>query len=150
MQRKQPVPRDDRLLPMKLHSGTRRWLASLLAAVFLCLQFVTSAYACPRGGDTGSAAMAAMPDCAGMTEPLDPDQPQLCKAHCDQDKQSVNTLPAPIPDAAAVLAIDWLLSRAATALAVADVSPLPAVRTAHSAPPAGTPPAYLAFLVLRN
>ena len=49
-----------------------------------------------------------------------------------------------------MLAIDWLLSRAAMAVAVADDSPLPAVRTAHSAPPVGTPPAYLAFLVLRN
>ncbi len=135
---------------MKLHTGTRRWLASLLALVFLCLQFATSAYACPTGGKSPSAAMAAMPDCAGMTEPLDPEQPQLCKAHCDQDKQSVNTLPASVPDAGAVLAIDWLLSRAAMALADSGGSPLPATRTAHSAPPAGTPPVYLAFLVLRN
>lgn len=135
---------------MTLHSGTRRWLASLFALVFLCLQFATAAYACPTGNEAAPAAMAAMPDCAGMTESLDPEQPQLCKAHCDQDKQSVNTAPAPAPDAAAALVIDWLLSRLATALAVTEGSPLPADRTAYSTPPAGSPPVYLAFLVLRN
>lgn len=133
---------------MKPRPGTRRWIATLLAAVFLCLQMVTSAYACPAGSEA-PAAMAAMPDCAGMAQP-DPEKPQLCKAHCDQDKQSVNSLSSPLPDSTAVLVVDWLLTRAAAALEVVDLAPLPAVRAAHSTPPAGAPPAYLAFLVLRN
>lgn len=136
---------------MLLDKTHRRWIASLLAVVLLCLQLATAAYACATPGKPPSAVMVMpdMPDCPGMTA-LDEQSPQLCKAHCDRDKQSVNT--APPVDLAPALAVDWLLSRLVVAQleAPALAVTLPAVMAAHTGPPPGAPPAYLAYLVLRN
>lgn len=136
---------------MSLDTNCRRWIASLLAAVLVCLQLATAAYACATPGQPSQAvvAMPDMPDCTGMTA-LDEQSPQLCKAHCDRDKQSVNTAPA--ADPSPVLAVDWLLSRLLLSLpdAAAQTLVLPAVMAAHTGPPQGAPPVYIAYLVLRH
>lgn len=136
---------------MALNKPLRRWTAGLLAVVLVCLQLATSAYACvtPGGADQVVAVMPDMPDCPGMTE-LDDQAPQLCKQHCERDKLSVNTAPA--ADVSPVLSVDWLLSRLVVSLPQAgtDADVLPAALAAHTGPPHGAPPVYLAFLVLRN
>jgi hypothetical protein len=136
---------------MALTKAPRRWIASLLAAVLVCLQLATAAYACASPGKPGPSmvAMPDMPDCPGMTE-LDDQSPLLCKAHCDRDKQSVNT--APLADPAPLLAIDWLLTRLIVShpAAATEADALPAMMAAHTGPPHGAPPVYLALLVLRN
>jgi hypothetical protein len=136
---------------MAFHKAPRRWIASLLAAVLVGLQIATAAYACASPGNPSEPVMAMpeMPDCPGMTE-LDEQSPQLCKAHCDRDKQSVNTAPA--ADPASPLAVDWLLSRQLVGLpaAATEAQALAAVMAAHTGPPRGAPPVYIAFLVLRH
>lgn len=132
---------------MSLNKIRRRWLASMLAAVMVCLQLATAAYACITPPQPMAMAMADMPDCASMSA-MDQQQPQLCKAHCDRDKQSVNTTPA--ADLVAAPAIDWLASRLAVWMPIAEADGLPAVIAAHTGPPDGSLPVYLAFLVLRN
>jgi hypothetical protein len=138
-----------RLAGMALNKALRRWTAGLLAVVLVCLQLATAAYACAAPGTPGRNAvvMADMPDCQGMTE-LDDASPQLCKAHCDRDKQTVNNAPALDPLPAPVL--DWLLTHVALWPAPQGAETLPAVLTAHTGPPDGTPPVYLVLQVLRN
>lgn len=132
---------------MRLSKTHRRWLASMLAAVMVCLQVATAAYACVTPAQPMVMVMATMPDCASMSE-MDEQQPQLCKAHCDRDKQSVNTAPA--ADLVAALAIDWLASRLVVLTPITEAEGLSAVIAAHTGPPAGSLPVYLTFLVLRN
>lgn len=133
---------------MKLKKACLRWIASLLATLLVCLQLATAAYACavPQAAH-GGASLAAMPDCEAMAS-MDPEQPQLCKAHCDRDKQTVNTAPA--PDLAAAAVLDPLLTRLALWLPLEAAEALPAMITAHAGPPDGTPPIYLTLQVLRN
>ncbi len=132
---------------MSLNKTHRRWLAGMLAVVMVCLQLATSAYACITPSQPMAMAMAVMPDCASMSE-MDQQQPQLCKAHCDRDKQSVNTTPA--ADLVGAPAIDWLASHQALWVPVAEADGLAAVIAAHTGPPRGAPPVYLTYLVLRN
>ncbi len=132
---------------MKLNKVSRRWIASMLAAVLVCLQLATAAYACAAPQAAHEMAMAGMPDCEAMSA-LDAEQPQLCKAHCDRDKQTLHNVPA--PDLPSGLVLDWLLTRGALWLSVQDAEMLPAVLAAHTGRPAGAPPVYLAFQVLRN
>lgn len=122
----------------------------MLAAVLVCLQLATAAYACVASGSAPQQAvvMPDMPDCSGMTQ-LDDQSPQLCKAHCDRDKLTVNT--AAPADLGSAITVDWLLSRLVLGLpAPIDADALPAVMAAHTGPPPGALPVYLAFLVLRN
>lgn len=122
-------------------------MVSLLAAAFVFLQLATAAYACalPMVSVQGSVAMEEMSDCAGMTEPLDASQPWLCKSHCQQNNQTINTATALASwDLGAPIAVDWLLMRlmhwSHTFLAV---------RVVHTGPPNGAMPVYLALQVLR-
>lgn len=134
-----------------MNKAHRRWTASLLALVLVCLQFWTAAYACPAPAGAGTvpaATMAGMPDCA-QGAGMDTKQPQLCKAHCDRDKQTVNNLPASDLAPAAAL-LDELFTRLALWLPVQAAEALPAVVAAHSGPPDGSPPVYLALQVLRH
>lgn len=134
---------------MRLHRLSTRWLSSWLIAVLLLTQLVTSAYACP--GIVGAASIVSvmdMPGCDGnMPAAMDPDQPQLCQAHCQQGSQAAPHAPAldapSVPLLVAVLdwAHDHLLPAQPTARA-ASVSP--------GASPPGSPPLYLSLLVLRN
>lgn len=133
---------------MRLNKVYRRWIASLLAAVLLCLQMATAAYACAVPQAMAAVlAMAAMPDCEDMSG-TDPDQPQLCKAHCDRDKQTVNN--APSPDVSPAFVLDRLLTRLTLWLPAQTAKALPALVAAHTDPPDGSPPVYLTLQVLRN
>lgn len=77
---------------------------------------------------------------------MDPAQPQLCKAHCDQGAQSLgSTVALDLPVAALLLAVlDWSVQALARPSAGAHFS---AARSGASPP--GTPPLYLFLLVLR-
>lgn len=136
---------------MSLKKACRRWIASTLALALVCMQFLTAAYACPvpsAGEPTSMATMAGTPDCDQMSG-MDVEQPQLCKAHCDRDKQTVNNAPAP-DLAPAAIALDRLLTRLALWVSPDAAETLPAVIAAHTGPPDGAPPVYLALLALRH
>jgi len=117
-----------------------RWLAAWLVLVMLFAQLATAAYACPRGL---AEEPMAMPACHGAH--ADVDQPQLCKAHCEQGSQSVSPVVSPdlstVPMLLAVL--DW------TPAAPIALQAWPAALHA-GAPPPGSPPIYIALQVLRN
>jgi hypothetical protein len=118
--------------------------------LLLFMQLATAAYACPAELQAlrDGAAMASMPSCDGnMPRDMDAEQPQLCKAHCQQGEQAVGATAVgdwtPWPLLLAV--IDWRQA------ALADVPPA----RPHSGPPPGalppgSPPIYLSLLVLRN
>jgi hypothetical protein len=121
-----------------------------MVALLLFMQLATAAYSCPVELQRlrADAAMAAMPGCDGnMSRDMDADQPQLCRAHCQQGDQAVGAVPAgdwtPWPVLLAV--IDW---RQTAQLA------LPPARQCSGPPsgadPPGSPPIYLSLLVLRN
>lgn len=130
----------------------RGWLSGWLTAVVLFAQLITAAYACPQlapDSDVAAAAMVAMPDCDGsMSAAMDPDQPQLCKAHCEAGKTSVNSQVAAL-DAPTVMAVGAAL---VGIVDVAEAAMLAATMPASVAdgPPVGSPPLYLSLLVLRN
>ena len=134
---------------MKVRKAYLRCIVSLLATVMVYLQLATAAYACPASALAGSptASMAGMADCERMSA-MDTEQPQLCKAHCDRDKQTVSNVPA--SDLAPSVILDPLLTRLALWLPPKAAEALPAVITAHTGPPDGTPPVYLALQVFRN
>ncbi|MFO1226108.1 hypothetical protein [Roseateles sp.] len=135
---------------MALKKAYRRWIASVLAVLLVCLQLSMASYACPVSAGSGTAVMArmaGMPDCDRMS-PGDSEQPQLCKAHCDRDKQTVNSVPAVHFTPAALL--DRMSTRLALWLPPEAAEALPAVVAAHNDPPDGAPPVYLFFQVLRN
>ncbi len=130
----------------------RGWITRCLIAVVLFTQLITAAYACPQltpDAVDAAAAMAAMPDCDGsMPGAMDPDQPQLCKAHCEAGKTSTNTQVAAL-DAPPAMAVGAAL---VGIVDVADAAALAATMPASVAdgPPVGSPPLYLSLLVLRN
>ena len=127
-------------------------------AVLLFAQLAASAYACPRlspaAADALAAipampAMAAMADCHGQPRAtMDPTQPQLCQAHCEQGSQSVSPAAAQDAPAAPLLlaVLDW--SAAATRVPAAVEGR--ATLALSGAPPPGALPLYLRLLVLRN
>ena len=145
-------PRLRRLRSMRALRRYRGWLSGWLIALVLFTQLATAAYACPQlspAPDDAVAAMAAMPDCEGsMPTSMDPDQPQLCKAHCETGKTSVNSQVAAL-DAPPAMAVGAAL---VGIVDVADAAQLAATMPASVAdgPPIGSPPLYLSFLVLRN
>ncbi|NCT81682.1 MAG: hypothetical protein GXC94_00920 [Comamonadaceae bacterium] len=123
----------------------------MLALALVCTQLLTAAYACPvpsASEPESTTLMAGMPDCDQMSG-MDVEQPQLCKAHCDRDKQTVNNAPAADLAPAAII-LDRLLTRLALWVSPDAAEALPAVITAHTGPPDGAPPVYLALQVLRN
>jgi hypothetical protein len=135
---------------MRVHRTFRHWVSGGLVMLLLFMQLVTAAYACPADLQAlhADAAMAAMPGCDGnMARDMDAEQPQLCKAHCQQGEQVVGAAPVgdwtPMPLLLAV--IDWRQA------AHAD---LPRAHPWSGAPPGavlpGSPPIYLSLLVLRN
>jgi hypothetical protein len=145
-------PGERRLRPMRALRRHRGWLSGWLITLVLFTQLATAAYACPQlspAPDDAAAAMVAMPDCDGsMPTSMDPDQPQLCKAHCETGKTSVNSQLAAL-DAPPAMAVGAAL---VGVVDVADAAQLAATMPASVAdgPPVGSPPLYLSFLVLRN
>jgi hypothetical protein len=131
---------------MLMRRCTRRTLSWLAAIAFAWLQLATSAYACPPPSGPAEPLLAHMPNCDSMSiSTIDTEQPNLCKAHCDNDKQRVTgdhaiDVPAVAPlDHASI----WRAAGHASA-ALRRTAPL------DTGPPAGTPPLFITFLVLRN
>lgn len=135
---------------MRLNRRPTRWLSGWLAALLLFTQLATAAYACPAlvAAAQASVAMAEMPGCAGnMPGAMDPDQPRLCQAHCQQGSQTVHPTPASDAPATPVLlaVLDW---RPAALLTAQPLARAPSMTAGASLP--GSPPLYLRLLVLRN
>ena len=90
-----------------------RCVSGLLVLLLVFMQLATAAYACPAAMDPArTMATADMPGCDGdMSTDIDADQPQLCKAHCQQGNQAVSA--APTTDLVAwpvlVSVLDWRL-----------------------------------------
>lgn len=127
----------------------RLWLPLLVVVTLLFAQLATAAYACPRlAADAGepAVAMADMPDCSEHGAAADPEQPALCKAHCQAGQQSVErdsrTPDVPPAMPAALFAVVDLVAPAPAA----TLRPAPAV----AGPSADPLPLYLRLLVLRN
>lgn len=141
----------------RLHRRATRWLSGWLAVALLFMQLAVSAYACPmaqgtaRVMGTNEVATNVMPDCAGNSPlAMDPAQPLLCQAHCQHGAQAAQPTPAlDAPASPLLLAVlDW-----SAACALPGLLPQPALRASAlsaGAPPPGSPPLYLALLVLRN
>jgi hypothetical protein len=123
----------------------RRWLAGWLVLTLLFAQGATAAYACPMWQPGGPAQ--AMPDCAEMAggTAMDTAQPNLCKAHCDADKQSLNPA-AHFDFAAGVVLLGSVAWWPGPAPSKAWFSLRHGAR--RGAPP-GSPPLYLALQVFR-
>lgn len=128
-----------------------RSLSGWLTVLLLFTQIATAAYACPATVAAAHAqvAMAEMPGCDGGAMPatMDADQPQLCQAHCQPDAQNVHpTLALDAPTTPLLLAVlDWTATARLPAQAACGW-PLAAL----GGSPPGSPPRYLALLVLRN
>jgi hypothetical protein len=143
-------PHRRRLKRMRFDRPFKRWVSGGLVLLLLFMQLATAVYACPAelGAANAAADMAAMPGCDGdMSRSMDADQPQLCKAHCQQGDQAVGVAQpgdwTPWPVLLAV--IDWRYT--------AQVSQPPAHQRQGPPPggaPPGSPPIYLSLLVLRN
>ncbi|MBL8342134.1 MAG: hypothetical protein JNL30_11755 [Rubrivivax sp.] len=109
---------------------------------------------------TVPSALSGPPPQAALAEPplahcaehgpaaMDPEQPQLCKAHCQAGQQTVNS------QAGAVDAPPLVLAASALVGLIAAFEPgLPPAGWAEACaagPPRGTLPLYLSLLVLRN
>ena len=146
---------------MRLPRRTRRLVSGWLIVTLLFMQFVTAAYACTTAGRTAGTAQAApamahMPGCHGQmaqsaaASPIDPGQPQLCKAHCQQGAQTPSAAPvADAPAAPMLLAtLDW--ARVALSIDAPAASAGRAPGLSSGAPPPGSPPLFLSLLVLRS
>jgi len=135
---------------MRIHRRPTRWLSGWLIVALLSMQLAMAAYACPALATAAQApvAMAEVPGCDGhMPAAMDPDQPQLCRAHCQQGSQAVHPTPASDAPATPVLfaVLDW------THAALLPAQPAGRVPVAFAgASPPGSPPLYLYLLVLRN
>lgn len=74
---------------------TRIWrkiIAALGLGALLFAQLAVAAYACPIRGDGQDAmAKAVAPAAAQPCQGVDQDKPNLCKQHCEQASQSVDT-----------------------------------------------------------
>jgi hypothetical protein len=135
---------------MSMARRTLRRCAVGLMLVLLFAQWATASYACPRLTAAGAPAAAgtSMPPCHGTTphSVMDPDQPQLCKAHCESGSQTAQTsLPGEPSASYSVCAVlDW---RPTTLRPLAGSC---GEAFAPAAPLPGAPPIYLALRVLRN
>jgi hypothetical protein len=135
---------------MRLDRRPTRWLSGWLAVILLFAQWATAAYACPAvlAAPPVVVTMPDMPGCSGnMPGAMDPDQPQLCLAHCQQGSQTVHPTPTlDVPVSPVLLAVlDW---SSAALLPAQPVRCQPVL--ASGASPPGSPPLYLSLLVLRN
>ena len=113
---------------MRVHRAFKRWVSGGLVMLLLFMQLATAAYACPAELQAlrDATAMEAMPGCDGnMSRDMDADQPQLCKAHCQQGEQVVGAAPA----------ADW--TPWPLLLAVIDWRPIGAAQRAARAPVGG-------------
>ena len=87
-----------------------------------------------------------MPGCESMASmTMDADQPALCHAHCDKDKQSQGA------DAPSVIAMTSFLAHGLGWRVADELSlELPHPQVPETGPPRGAPPLFITYLVLRN
>lgn len=77
-----------------MHRRLLRRFSVGLALALLVAQWAVASYACPLvTAGAAAQAMAAMPGCDGSAMTMDPEQPQLCKAHCDGPAAAVHAQP---------------------------------------------------------
>ena len=118
----------------------RRWIVAALLPLLLFAQFATAAYLCPQLTQAVSQSAIMPVNCDQMN--ADPDQPSLCKAHCQANEQASGTT---LDFAPSMLAFEshpaWRLPP--RTMAGARVAP-------SNAPPRDGPPLYLLHMVLRN
>lgn len=125
----------------------RQVFAAFVATLLLYAQLAVAAYSCP-GVELPVAVAEAMVDCDSHPPgQMDPDQPQLCKAHCDPGDQSPNSGAGGLltAGAAALPVLLWVLPPADGPAGLETPASVPA-----QGPPRGAPPLYLSLLVLRN
>jgi hypothetical protein len=118
----------------------RRWIVAALLPLLLFAQFATAAYRCPQLSQTLSPSASMPMNCDPAN--ADPDQPTLCKAHCEAHSQANGSTPDFSP---ALLAFG---PHPVWRPVVHDVA-APLIATPN-APPRGSPPLYLLHMVLRN
>ncbi len=120
-----------------------------MAALLLYAQLAVAAYACPGVQVPPAAAVAeSMVNCDSHPHgAMDPDQPQLCQAHCDPGEQSPNSAAGGLlaAGAAALPVLLWVLPQADVPAGIEAPAYAPV-----NGPPRGAPPLYLSLLVLRN
>lgn len=120
-----------------------------MAAVLLFAQLAAAAYVCPGDRLPPPEAVAeSIADCGSHAhDQMDPDQPQLCQAHCDPGKQSPNSGAGGLltAGAAALPVLLWVLPPADGPAGLEAPASAPAQGL-----PRGAPPLYLSLLVLRN
>ena len=128
----------------------RRWLAAWLVLTLLFTQAATAAYSCPMWKPGAAAVAAVVTDCADMGGmSIDAAQPNLCKAHCDAGKQSLNpALDLDFSHGVVLLGrMDWSYSPVSSSQPIAR-----RIGARSGAPPGaqpGLPALYLALQVLR-
>ena len=116
----------------------RYWILVALLPLLLFSQIATAAYRCPLFFQAVSQSAAIPANC----DDAEPDQPTLCKAHCEANSQAKEST----ADACfAPLAFDshWVWQ----VLARKVMAPRP---TTPEGPSRGGPPLYLLHMVLRN
>lgn len=125
-----------------------RWICVWLAALLLAGQLAAAAYACPTLDPEPEVAQSA--DCAthgsGKTAAS---QPLHCKAHCDSERQSVNSSVSAASVAAPALTGALWVRVLDVAGAEQIAAAMPGMQPVGP-PPVGGQPLYLSLLVLRN
>lgn len=141
---------------MRRNSKHRRRLSAGLVLAILLTQLATVAFACRTDSPAPIAMpeMAAMLNCQEMAANADNAQnsranPILCHAHCDQGAQATPTPVSIDPPTPAGFFADTLTS-APLLLPVPLSVQSRNTALADSGPAPGWPPAWLAYLVLRN
>ncbi len=125
-----------------------------MIGVLLLAQWLTSAYACPKGAPPASlspgevvVAAVVMAACHGMTMAMmDPANPALCKAHCEADQQ------APVVKAQGDTPQPTIAGFIVATPVLHDALPAPLQERGDvlGGEPPGWPPLYLIRQVLRN
>ena len=131
------------------HRRHSRRLSAWLILALLFMQLATASYACPQyTGEHDAGEAMAMPGCEGASgaADMDPDQPLLCQASCDDAAQASTTWSGGDLTLPAVLL--YVLPRAASSDPQFLRSPR-ALPAAGESPP-GWPPVYLFNCILRS
>lgn len=101
----------------------RHRFITVLIALFslLFMQVAVARYVCPstvtRGTQSGMVMADGMPCAESMSKAMDDEQPALCHAHCQADKQSLDKYELPTP-----IAIDAMPANFTLALAIPEFS----------------------------
>ena len=95
---------------------TFRRRTRLLTALFallslLFMQLAVAGYACPApaaaGAESVATAHVGMPCASSISMAMDTEQPALCHAHCQSDKQTLDKHELPAPVAISALPADF-------------------------------------------